>query len=172
MQCALQLQRSMDSVVTEAAGEEMRATSFESNLSQCSQKRLKTMNASKRTRLNWILGASLVPVIYGLGGFASRIDAQTVASGVTARSMAGGTSPSQGAGVQDVELQQQVSAALHAQPYLDDRHIDTSVQGGVVVLSGIVFSGWDLEDALSTARKAAGARPVIDELSIEQEARR
>ncbi len=74
--------------------------------------------------------------------------------------------------MQDVQLRQQVSAALHAQPYLDDRHIDTSVQGGVVVLSGIVFSSWDLEDALSTARKAAGARPVIDELSIEQEARR
>lgn len=130
------------------------------------------MNASKRNRLNWILGATLVPVIYGLGGFASRIDAQTVASGVAARSTAGGTSPSQGAGVQDLELQQQVSAALHAQPYLDDRHIDTSVRGGVVVLRGIVFSSWDLEDALSTARKAAGARPVIDDLSIEQEARR
>jgi osmotically-inducible protein OsmY len=70
--------------------------------------------------------------------------------------------------LENAELQQRVSAALHAQPYLDDRHIDVSVRGGEVVLSGIVFGPWDLQDALRTARKAAGGRLVIDGLSIEE----
>ena len=74
----------------------------------------------------------------------------------------------QGTDPQNTELQQRVSAALHAQPYFDDRHIDISIRGGAVVLSGIVFSDWDLRDALLTARKAAGTRPVIDSLSIEE----
>jgi 2-polyprenyl-6-methoxyphenol hydroxylase-like FAD-dependent oxidoreductase len=53
-------------------------------------------------------------------------------------------------------------------PSFEDRHIDVSANGGVVTLSGIVFSGWDLQDALRAARKAAGGRPVIDSLSIEE----
>jgi osmotically-inducible protein OsmY len=122
----------------------------------------------RRKRFNWIIGVCLVPVIHGLGGLTSRADAQTVASLVATRSTASGASTSQDADPQNAELQQRVAAALHAQHYLDDRNIDVSVHGGVVVLSGIVFSGWDLQDALRTARKAAGARPVIDSLSIEE----
>jgi osmotically-inducible protein OsmY len=119
-------------------------------------------------RLNWMIAACVAPVIYGVGGFVSRIEAQSVASRVATRSTVGEASTPQGTDLQDVELQQRVSAALHAQPYLDDLHIDISVRGGAVVLSGIVFSDWDLQDALRTARKAAGTRPVIDSLSIEE----
>ena len=119
-------------------------------------------------RLNWMIAACVAPVIYGLGGVVSQIEAQTVASRVATRSTVGEASTPQDADLQNAELQQRVSAALHAQPYFDDRHIDVSVRGGAVVLSGIVFSDWDLEDALRTARKAAGARPVIDSLSIEE----
>jgi osmotically-inducible protein OsmY len=122
----------------------------------------------RRKKLNWMIGACVVPVICGLGGFVSRVDAQAVASRVAARSTDSGASSPQGADLQDADLQQRVSAALDAQPYVVDRHIEVSVRGGTVVLSGIVFSDWDLRDALSTARKAAGARPVIDSLSIEE----
>ena len=126
----------------------------------------------KPKRLNWMIAACVVPVVYGLGGFVSPIDAQTVASRTATRSTVSEASTPEGADLQNAELQQRVSAALHAQPYLDDRHIDVSVRGGAVVLSGIVFSDWDLQDALRTARKAAGARPVIDSLSIEEGGRR
>jgi len=40
--------------------------------------------------------------------------------------------------------------------------------GWLLLASGIVFSDWDLRDALRTARTAAGTRPVIDSLSIEE----
>jgi osmotically-inducible protein OsmY len=122
----------------------------------------------RRKRFNWIIGACIVSVIHALGGVASRADAQTVASLVATQSTTSGASTSQAADLKNAELQQRVAAALHAQPYLEDRHIDVSVHGGVIVLSGIVFSGWDLQDALRTARKAAGARLVIDSLSIEE----
>jgi osmotically-inducible protein OsmY len=42
----------------------------------------------------------------------------------------------------------------------------------VVVLSGFVFSAWELQDALRIARKAAGDRPVTDNLSLERDFRR
>jgi osmotically-inducible protein OsmY len=43
-----------------------------------------------------------------------------------------------------------------------------SAERGVIVLSGLVFDDWDLRAALHTARDAAGHRPVIDKLSIEE----
>src|ERR1700677_55137 len=121
-----------------------------------------------RKKLSWAFSACVVPLVFGLGGFASRANAQTVASPVTTRSTISGASTPQGADPQNAKLRRRVAAALHAQPYLEDRHIDVSVHGGVVALSGIVFSDWDLQDALRTARKAAGGRPVVDSLSIEE----
>ena len=120
----------------------------------------------RRKKLSWATFACIVPLVCGLGGFAPRANAQTVASLVGTTT--GGPSAAQGAARGNAELQQRVAAALHAQRYLDDRHIDVSVRGGTVVLSGIVFSDWDLRDALRTARMAAGNRPVIDSLSIEE----
>jgi osmotically-inducible protein OsmY len=70
------------------------------------------------------------------------------------------------------ELSERVRAALHADPYLYDRHVEVTVEGNVVVLSGFVFSAWELQDALRIARKAAGNRLVADNLSIERDFRR
>ena len=66
----------------------------------------------------------------------------------------------------DGELQKRVKAALHADPYFYDEHVTVSVEHAAVVLRGFVFSGWDLQDAIRIARKAAADRPVIDNLSI------
>jgi osmotically-inducible protein OsmY len=114
------------------------------------------------------LCARIVPVVFGLAGFASHANAQAVASPVNTHSTISETSNPQGADPQSAKLQRRVAAALHAQPYFVDRHIDVSVHGRDVVLSGMVFSDWDLQDALRTARKVAGGRPVVDSLSIEE----
>lgn len=70
------------------------------------------------------------------------------------------------------ELSERVRAALHAEPYFYDRHVDVTVEGDAVVLRGIVFSDWELQDALRVARKAAGNRPVVDNLSLDRDFRR
>jgi osmotically-inducible protein OsmY len=126
----------------------------------------------RRRRISGIIGACLIPVMYGLVGVASRAVAQTVAPPLVSRSTNTGASSAQAADAAYTELQRRVAAALHAQPYLEDRHIEVTAREGVVVLSGIVFSAWDLQDAVRVARKTSGARKVIDSLSIEEESRR
>lgn len=126
----------------------------------------------KRNRLNWMMAACVVPLIYGFGGVASAANGQIVGSPAVARSTDSGPSSSPGDDPRKSELTRRVAAALHAQPYLDDRHIDVSDHEGVVVLSGIVYSAWDLEEALRIARRTAGARTVIDGLSIDVQGRR
>jgi osmotically-inducible protein OsmY len=65
------------------------------------------------------------------------------------------------------ELAERVKAALHADPYFYDEHVTVSVEQGAVVLRGFVFSDWDLRDAIRIAKKAAGDRQVIDNLTIK-----
>ena len=72
----------------------------------------------------------------------------------------------------NAELGERVKAALHADPYFYDEHVTVTVQQGAVVLSGFVFSDWDLQEAIRIAGKAAGDRRVIDDLTIEQGGRR
>jgi osmotically-inducible protein OsmY len=102
-----------------------------------------------------------------LSGLFSVAGAQAAAPLIDSRSTTSVATGPQGAESADQELQQRVAAALHSSRYIDDRHIDVSADGGAVVLSGFVLNEWDLLDALSAARKAAGGRPVIDELSIK-----
>jgi osmotically-inducible protein OsmY len=109
---------------------------------------------SGHRKLIGIVCAYSVALVCGLGGYASQVHAQTAGS--------------LGADAPDRKLQKQVAAALHANPYLDDEHINTSVEKGVVVLGGLVFDDWDVRTALRTARKVTGRDPVIDSLSIEQ----
>jgi osmotically-inducible protein OsmY len=59
-----------------------------------------------------------------------------------------------------------VQAALHSNRYFYDAHTNVSIENGDVVLSGLVFSDWDLRDAMRIAKQAAGDRRVIDDLSI------
>jgi osmotically-inducible protein OsmY len=117
------------------------------------------MNTSKR-RI-WVIGAYLGPLVLGLGGFATRVDAQAAAAPVP-------TATAQAADSKNDELRKRVTAALHADPYFYDEHVSVSVEKGVVVLRGFVYSDWDLRDALRLARQAASNTPVVDNLSIKE----
>lgn len=66
----------------------------------------------------------------------------------------------------DQQLADQVRTALHADPYLLDRHIEVSIEKGNVVLRGFVANDSDLRKAKKIAAQAAGGRRVIDNLSI------
>jgi osmotically-inducible protein OsmY len=123
------------------------------------------MTISCKTR-NWVIGACIVLLASGVGAFASPVEAQTTLSNTISRSStAAPTSPDADS---NETLARQVRAALRADRYLDDEHIYVSVENGVVTLRGLVFDDWDLRSAIRIARKAAGDRLVIDNLSIEQ----
>jgi osmotically-inducible protein OsmY len=111
----------------------------------------------------WITCLYAIPLACGLGAFAPEVHSQNATSQRATQS----TSPG-AAAVMNHELSGRVRAALHADPYFYDRHVDVTVEGDAVVLRGIVFDDWDLRGALRIARKAAGNRPVVDNLSIEQ----
>ena len=66
----------------------------------------------------------------------------------------------------DAELKDRVQLALHADPYFYDGHVVVSVEQGIVHLKGLVFSDWDLRDAIRIATKASGDRPVINNLTL------
>ncbi len=123
------------------------------------------MKISCKTR-NLVIGACIVPLAFGAGAFASLVDAQTTISDTVSRSstIAAPTSPDADS---NAALARQIHAALHADTYLYDGPIDVSVENGVVTLRGLVFDDWDLRSAMRIARKAAGGRLVIDNLSIE-----
>lgn len=114
---------------------------------------------------NWLMGACLGPLVLGLGGIATLADAQNAAAPVP-------TATAQAADSKNDELRKRVTAALHADPYFYDEHVSVSIEKGVVVLHGFVFSDWDLRDALRLARQAAGDMEVVDDLSIEEGGRR
>ncbi len=77
-------------------------------------------------------------------------------------STAGATQPS----AADERLAEHVQAALHADPYLYDKHIQVSIEHGDVALRGFVANAEDLVSAKKIAFKAAGGRRVVDYLSI------
>ena len=121
----------------------------------------------------WMRAAGAVPLMLcALGGLASAADAQPAANGMLNRSNATTASVAPGTATANDELRQRVVAALHAQPYLEDRHINVSVNGGAVEISGFVYGAEDLVEALRTARASAGGAPVVDRLSIQIEQRR
>jgi osmotically-inducible protein OsmY len=114
-----------------------------------------------------------IPLAFGLGTFASQVDGQNGPAYPVTRSNAGGTSTStEEPAMMNRELSERVRAALHAEPYFYDRHVDVTVEGDAVVLRGVVFSDWELQDALRVARKAAGHRRVVDNLSLDRDFRR
>jgi osmotically-inducible protein OsmY len=118
---------------------------------------------------NLITCAYLVSVVCGLGGMATRVDAQNAAEPPTRRFNSIAASETQGAGQPaDEDLRNRVQTALHIDPYFYDKHVTVSVENGSIVLRGFVFSGWELQDALRIARKAAGNTPVVDNLSIKE----
>jgi osmotically-inducible protein OsmY len=82
------------------------------------------------------------------------------------------TTAAAGAPVEDEMLRQRVVLSLQEAPYFYDGHVNVSIEKGAVVLRGLVFSDWDLRDAIRIATKAAEGHRVIDNLSIVQGGRR
>jgi osmotically-inducible protein OsmY len=66
----------------------------------------------------------------------------------------------------DMQLADKVQAALHADPFFYDKHVTVSIEQGKVVLRGFVSDGQAIISAKRIAAKAAGGRPVVDDLSI------
>jgi osmotically-inducible protein OsmY len=129
------------------------------------------MNISRKREI-WSF-VFLGPLVCGLGGFATRVDAQDAAAPAVSRSNSIAASETQSAAwVADEELRNRVKAALHADPYFYDEHVTVSIEQGAVVLRGFVYSDWDLRAAIRIARKAAGDKHVVDNLSIKQGGRR
>jgi osmotically-inducible protein OsmY len=117
-----------------------------------------------------IICAFIVSLACGVGGIATRADAQNAAAPPNSPSESIAASETPGANLPaDEDLRNRVQTALHNDPYFYDKHVTVSVKKGSVVLGGFVFSGTDLVDALRIARKAAGNTPVIDNLSIKPE---
>ena len=77
-----------------------------------------------------------------------------------------------GYSIPDADLRDSVQYALHADPYFYDGHVEVSVDHGVVHLRGLVFSDWDLRDAIRIASKAAGDRRVVNNLTLVEGGRR
>src|SRR5580658_7081777 len=77
-----------------------------------------------------------------------------------------------GYSIPDADLRDSVQYALQADPYFYDRHVEVSVDHGVVHLHGVVFSDWDLRDAMRIASKAAGDRRVVNNMTIVEGGRR
>ncbi len=125
------------------------------------------MNISRKMK-GWIICAYLGPLVFGLGGVATQVDAQNSGAPAGSRSVSITASMTQVADwVADEELRRRVQAALHLDKCLRDEQVTVSIENGVVVLRGIVVSDGDISDALRIARKAAGGRPVTDNLYIK-----
>ena len=124
------------------------------------------MNFSSKKRI-LLMCAYLGSAASGLAGFAASAGAQTLVASAVSPSQSMAQSATQGAGsTTDQELRARVQAALHSEPYLYDRHIRVSVDNGVVALHGLVFSAWDLQDAMRVANQTVHGKPVVDNLSI------
>ena len=67
------------------------------------------------------------------------------------------------------DMVSRVKEALQAEPALTDKHIDVSMKNGKVVMKGFVDTAGDLEKAVRAANKAAGAKNVINELTIQRQ---
>ena len=123
--------------------------------------------ANKKRSLVVLLGAA----VYAGAVFAELASMQNAAAATVSQSDSTAVAPTQGANsgnsVTDEELSRRVQAALHADPYFYDKHVSVSVDNGAVVLHGIVFSEWDLRDAMRIARQAADRRLVVDDLTIQ-----
>jgi osmotically-inducible protein OsmY len=123
--------------------------------------------ANKKRSLVFLLGAA----VYAGAVFAELASVQNAAAATVSQSDSTAVAATQGVNsgnsVTDEELSRRVQAALHADPYFYDKHVSVSVDKGTVVLHGIVFSEWDLRDAMRIARQAADRRLVVDDLSIQ-----
>jgi osmotically-inducible protein OsmY len=119
-------------------------------------------------KLIWINCAFLGSTALGSVGLAMRVAAQNSDAPALNQSASLTAPATQSADpIADEKLRKRVKAALHSDPYFYDKHVTVSVENGAVVLRGFVSSDWDLRDAIRIANRAAGARRVVDNLSIK-----
>jgi len=97
-------------------------------------------------------------IAFGLGGHAPVAQARTEAEPPKVSAAAKPKA--------DLDLAEKVQTALQSDPYINDTHIEVSVDRGTVYLRGFVLGAWDLLDAIRIAHRVAGGNRVIDELSI------
>ncbi|HXC08093.1 MAG TPA: BON domain-containing protein [Steroidobacteraceae bacterium] len=103
-------------------------------------------------------------IAFALGGHAPAVQARTEAEPPN-------VSPAAYAKA-DLDLAEKVRTALQIDPYINDTHIEVSVERGTVYLRGFVMGAWDLLDAIRIAHRVAGGSRVIDELSIQMGGRK
>ncbi len=97
--------------------------------------------------------------VLGLGMLSAGVHAQNQLSSDGSRQ----TAPSRSA-----DMAARVKQALHSDPVLYDKHIDVSMEKGKVVMTGFVNSAGDLQKAVHTANETAGAKNVVNKLTIKQ----
>jgi osmotically-inducible protein OsmY len=66
----------------------------------------------------------------------------------------------------DRELARRVENALDADPYVYTEHVTVTSKDGVVTLSGMVGSEWDLATAIGISDRVPGVKRVVDGLEI------
>jgi osmotically-inducible protein OsmY len=104
--------------------------------------------------------------IVGTVGFAATVGLGILSVGVHAQdslSSSQQTSPSRTG-----DMAARVKQALHSDPALYDKHIDVSMEKGKVVLTGFVTSTDDLHKAIRAANETAGAKNVVNKLTIKE----
>jgi osmotically-inducible protein OsmY len=110
----------------------------------------------------------LILINCALLGFAARAGAQNVDTPPSTQPVSITAPPTRSAdSIADAKLAKRVKDALHSAPYFNDEHVTVSVENGAVVLRGFVTSDWDLRDAIRIARRAAGDKRVVDNLSMK-----
>ena len=118
---------------------------------------------------DWAVRACLAAMMCGMIGVATRVSAQNASAPTPNPPVGIEASSTQSAdSAVDEKLRRRVKAALHAAPYFYDKHVTVTIENGDVVLHGFVFSDWDLRQALNIARRAAGAKTVVDNLAIKE----
>src|ERR1700677_72570 len=55
----------------------------------------------------------------------------------------------------DQDVKDRVTAALRAEHFSDEQHVEVLVENGTVILRGFVLSDWDRRHAVEAAKKAA-----------------
>ena len=72
----------------------------------------------------------------------------------------------------DAAMARRVQVALAGERYVDVQHIDVAADHGVVRLSGLVATDFDLREVLRTSSSVPGVRHVVDDLEIMDFGRR
>jgi osmotically-inducible protein OsmY len=104
----------------------------------------------------------------GVVSLATVLGLGMLSTGVQAQNAPPAPDSSQSAEDTSGDMAARVKQALHAQPALNDKHINVTMKNGKVVMTGFVTSQGDLVKALRAAQKTAGSKNVVNELTIER----